>query len=152
MSTATPAPVTTNRIDKLEPGQQVTLRFHGPYAANDETVTFLGIEGTGDDRRARFFTRGTPLTKSDPDDGYEWEAYRYNGTWAYGSSADRLSIVRPTPAQREAEARAAALRSDAALVVADLERALADNNWHRGDFLARRLRTLAASIERYTDA
>lgn len=74
------------RIDQLQAGQEVTLKFHGsksignePY---EETHTFLGIVGEKDDRRAVFSDGST-----------QWEAYRYNGGWAYGSSAERLSLV-----------------------------------------------------------
>lgn len=68
------------RIDRLQPGAQVTLRFHGSMGneTHDERATFQGIVGEGDDRLAQF-------------DG--WEAYRYRGHWAYGTSADRLSLI-----------------------------------------------------------
>jgi len=79
---ATPKP----RIDKLNPGQEVTLKFHGSKSlGNDpyeERHTFLDIVGEGDDRRAVF-----------SDGGEQWEAYRFKGGWAYGSSAEKLSIV-----------------------------------------------------------
>ena len=74
------------RIDSLKPGTtrelQFNAEFQGPGRAYREEATFLGIEGTGDERRARF------------DSGYEWEAYRYNGHWAYGSSAETLRLIR----------------------------------------------------------
>jgi hypothetical protein len=47
------------------------------------TATLLRIEGEGDDKRAVF---------SDEQIG-EWEAYRYNGRWAYGSSAEPLRVI-----------------------------------------------------------
>jgi hypothetical protein len=48
-----------------------------------ENCILIKIEGEGDDRRATF---------KDNEIG-EWEAYRYNGHWAYGSSAERLTVV-----------------------------------------------------------
>jgi hypothetical protein len=76
------------RIDNLTPGTTVTLRFNGPKSLGnapwEEEFLFLGIEGSGDDRHARF--------TSDDLSG-AWEAYRYNGHWAYGSSAERLSLI-----------------------------------------------------------
>lgn len=76
----------TNRIDRLTPGQEVILKFHGSKSLgnepHEETHTFLGIEGEGDERRAKF--RYNDM---------EWEAYRYQGRWSYGTSAEKLSIV-----------------------------------------------------------
>jgi hypothetical protein len=76
------------RIDNLAVGSEITLRFHGSNGnqTHEETFIFRGISGEGDERRATFQYSGNV------DD--VWEAYRYNGRWAYGSSADRLSIVR----------------------------------------------------------
>lgn len=77
------------RIDQLEPGTKVTLRFGGSFGNHthlDESY-FVEIKGSGEDRRAVFsFTEKV-------DEHSTWEAYRYNGRWAYGSSADRLSLV-----------------------------------------------------------
>lgn len=47
------------------------------------TATLVRIEGEGDDKRAVFI---------DEEIG-EWEAYRYNGRWAYGSSAEPLRVI-----------------------------------------------------------
>ena len=70
------------RIDSLKTGSRVTVKFHGSKNLGNEswtdTVTFYGITGEGDYRVARFDN---------------WYAYRYNGRWAYGSSAERLSLV-----------------------------------------------------------
>jgi hypothetical protein len=73
------------RIDSLKPGTKVVLQFGREFQFGDaeqEEATFLGIEGTGDDRRAKF--------RQD----FDWEAYRYNGRWAYGTSAESLRLVR----------------------------------------------------------
>lgn len=70
------------RIDTLKAGSTVELVFR--YGV--ERAVFLGITGTGDDRRARF------LQLNVDGEPYEWEAYRYNGRWAYGTSADRLTL------------------------------------------------------------
>lgn len=79
------------RIDSLTPDTEVTLRFHHRGNSYDEAATFLGISGEGDDRRARFRSADTETLTAGRT--YEWEAYRYNGHWAYGTSADRLSLV-----------------------------------------------------------
>lgn len=73
------------RIDQLKPGTRVTLRYHGSMGnlTHDGDAEFVRITGDGDDRRAVF---------TEPSIG-EWEAYRYDGRWAYGSSADRLQLV-----------------------------------------------------------
>lgn len=77
------------RIDNLTVGAEVTLRFHGSFGNKtyDQSFVFLGIKGEGSERRAEFkYAAGTG--------GYgTWEAYRYQGRWAYGSGADRLSLV-----------------------------------------------------------
>lgn len=72
------------RIDSLVPGTEVTLDF-GHYT---ETAKFLSLRGGGVERTASF--------KSTDTDGreYEWEAYRYQGHWVYGTSADRLRLVK----------------------------------------------------------
>lgn len=70
------------RIDSLQPNETVTLQFHGSKSLGNEPylleATFEGIIGTGEERRAQFD---------------EVEAYRYNGHWAYGTSAEKLSLV-----------------------------------------------------------
>lgn len=76
----------TNRIANLTPGAEVTLRFATYGGSHDEVVTFVSLSEDG--QRATFHT-------DDREDlnGYDWEAYKFNGRWAYGSSAGRLSIV-----------------------------------------------------------
>lgn len=80
------------RIDQLQPGDRVQLRFDG----RDETepATFVKLEGEGDDRLATFSQTQAQSTATgvEPVD-YEWDAYRYNGRWAFGTSAQRLSLA-----------------------------------------------------------
>lgn len=75
------------RIDKLIPGSFVTLTVYSHSGREyDEQALFLGIIGEGDERLARFSSFG------DSPRAYTWEAYRYTGRWAFGSSADRISL------------------------------------------------------------
>lgn len=79
----------TPRIDSLHPGSIVALKFHarsynGP---REESSFFVKITGEGNDRRATF------MSKDYDGSLYEWEAYRHNGHWAYGSGGDRLSVL-----------------------------------------------------------
>jgi len=89
----------TPRIDSLKLDTKVTLRFHNgsgytdrhnTQGAYDEQVVFLGIEGQGDERTARFTEPNFP---ENTDKSWTWEAYRHNGGWAYGSSAERLQLI-----------------------------------------------------------
>ena len=80
----------SNRIDSLKSLSAVVLDFNGKFT---EPAVFLGIEGEGDDRRAKF-AQPTEHTESGY---YTWDAYRYNGKWAYGTSAERLSLVSSYP-------------------------------------------------------
>lgn len=75
------------RIDSLVTGDKVVLEFTGSMGNSGytDTVVFKGIEGEGDKRRATF--------ADVYDASSEWQAYRYNGYWAYGSSADRLRLL-----------------------------------------------------------
>lgn len=78
------------RIDKLTPNSKITLNFYaGSSVAFTEDVTFLRIEGEGAEREAVFHS--VPAGK--PADAYTWRAYRFQGRWAYGTSADRLSLA-----------------------------------------------------------
>jgi len=74
------------RISSLQTGESVTLRFHGSKKLGNEThdnaAAFVEIRETGDDAVAVFDL-----------DGMLVEAYRFNGRWAYGTSAERLSLV-----------------------------------------------------------
>jgi hypothetical protein len=77
------------RIDQLEPGTEVILKFHGGNGNKGYTNKnyFVEIVGKGENRRAVFsFCK-------EVDEHSTWEAYRYNGRWAYGSGAHRLSLV-----------------------------------------------------------
>ncbi len=74
------------RIDTLTVGTKVRLDFGGDY---EEEATFMGITGTGDDRRATFES-----VDEDRHDVYTWQAYRYNRRWAFGTSAQTLSLVK----------------------------------------------------------
>jgi hypothetical protein len=80
------------RIDNLEPETPVRLRFCGGFAGNqvrEEDAVFVQIVGEGNDRRATFRS-----SYPNPEDGtYEWDAYRYNRRWAYGSSAEPLRLL-----------------------------------------------------------
>lgn len=49
-----------------------------------EDVLLVKVEGEGDDQRATFL---------DNEIG-EWEAYRWNGRWAYGSSCEPLRVIK----------------------------------------------------------
>jgi hypothetical protein len=73
-------------IDNLKPGEVVELAFN-PGKRNEycEYHVFLGILDEGEERRAAFAGIGHRGM-------YEWEAYRYEGRWAFGTSADRLSL------------------------------------------------------------
>ena len=78
------------RIDSPKPDTQVTLKFcaemQGRGAEYVETAVFKGVTGEGDERRATF-------ESMDGSRVYEWDAYRFNGHWAYGSSAETLRLV-----------------------------------------------------------
>lgn len=87
------------RIDKLTPGDFVELEFCGSGSlgnnAYDGKAVFLGIIGEGDDRTAKFAqSEDSPRGFEQFVRMYEWEAYRYNGHWAYGTSAERLRLLR----------------------------------------------------------
>jgi hypothetical protein len=71
------------RINAANVGRVLTLGFHSPYNPFEQDAKLLKLEGEGDDARATF----------KDEDGMEWEAYRYNGRWAYGSSANRLQVL-----------------------------------------------------------
>lgn len=89
MTTTTSTP-TRPRIDRLTPGTPVTLLFTGEDRIG--SALFLGITGDGDKRHAHFVSTSTTgdlgVART-----YTWEAYRYRGAWAYGTSADRLTLV-----------------------------------------------------------
>lgn len=85
------------RFDSLKPGTAVLLDFCSGTQSYGrvEPALFVGIEGTGDDRRATFVqVTDQPFLKGDDRKSYEWQAYRYEGRWAFGSSADVLRLHR----------------------------------------------------------
>lgn len=79
------------RIDSLTPGTKVRLKFCAEFQGRDrayeEDAVFVGVTGTGDERRATF------RSQDRADRTYDWDAYRFNGRWAYGSSAETLRLV-----------------------------------------------------------
>lgn len=78
-------------IDKLQPGTQVTLGFAQRGKSSEEPAVFVKLTGEGESRHATF--------RQDDKNGnpYEWDAYRNNRRWVYGSSAQRLSLVSAGP-------------------------------------------------------
>lgn len=74
------------RFDSLVPETDIVVRFGREFqfdGPEDEDATFVKIEGTGNDRRMTLRQAGMG----------EWEAYRYNGRWVYGSSAESLRLI-----------------------------------------------------------
>lgn len=82
---ARPARPASPRIDKLPALAKVLLDFCD--GRGEDEAVFVGVVGEGDDRRARF------LSTDSEGGAYEWEAYRYGGRWAWGTSADRLRVL-----------------------------------------------------------
>ena len=84
MTIKNPTMTTAKTINGLKPGETVNLQFHGSKRLGNEpyqnTFEFICFEGEGDDKRAIFED--------------EFEAYRFNGHWAYGSSAEKLSVAK----------------------------------------------------------
>ena len=76
-------------ISALKNPTLITLKFHGSKRLGNEPyeldALFLEGVGTGEEARARFQFDGDPDTI--------FEAYKYNGHWAYGTSAERLSAT-----------------------------------------------------------
>jgi hypothetical protein len=81
------------QIDGLRPGAIVALKFHKDPEASMfpepyyEGAIFHGIDGEGDERRARF------RSSNEAGIWFEWEAYIHEGHWAYGSGADLLEVA-----------------------------------------------------------
>jgi hypothetical protein len=94
--TPEPAKTTRPRLDSIKPGSVVEIDLRSGTRSIDrtETVIFAGVKGEGDDRRAVFVQGVTTPFLKDGKNYFEWEAYRYLGGWAYGSSADSLGVVR----------------------------------------------------------
>jgi len=75
------------RISSKNVGQMFELLLDKNRAMGQpETIEckLLRIEGEGEDKRAIF----------DDEAIGEWSAYRYNGRWAYGSSAEPLRVIK----------------------------------------------------------
>lgn len=82
------------RIDTLKKGAKVTLAFYYGGKPLNESAEFLEIIGEGEQRRAKFRSvYNSPKSSGESPRHYEWEAYRYHKRWAYGTGADRLSLV-----------------------------------------------------------
>lgn len=88
LTNETPKVKPITRIDQLTEGMEVVLRFDGH---REESAKFLRMVGKGDSRRATFQSWDKPFGKDLIP--YEWEAYRYNRRWSYGSGAGRLKLV-----------------------------------------------------------
>lgn len=75
-----------NRISSLKPGDNVRLKFHGSkqFGNDPYEMDVKFVEFKEDKTRAVFHM---------DDAGSEFEAYKFSNRWAYGSSAERLSIV-----------------------------------------------------------
>lgn len=88
------------RIDSLTPGTRVRLKFCAEYQGkggeHEDDAVFVKLEGTGDDRRATFRTYDEQTRERTGREFYEWDAYRFNGRWAYGTSAETLRLVAVT--------------------------------------------------------
>lgn len=74
-------------IRTLKSGEEVRLRFHGSKQFGNEPyeldATFVELREDGN--RAVFHLDG--------DTSDEFEAYKYSNRWAYGSSAERLTVI-----------------------------------------------------------
>lgn len=71
----------------LVPGDIVTLRFEGGADSYTEPAVFVGnVEENGEIQKRFRSTREDGTT-------YEWEAYRWEGAWRYGSSAQLLFVA-----------------------------------------------------------
>ena len=79
------------RIDILKPRELVRVKFHGSKRFGNEPyeldLVFLEVKGQGEDRRAVF---AYDIDSTDQD---QFEAYRSENRWCYGTSSERLSIV-----------------------------------------------------------
>jgi hypothetical protein len=85
--------INRRRFDSLQPGSLIVLEFPESHPDHRyEGVIFLGIRGKGDERCAAFaqYTDHGFLKGREQDNSFEWEAYRFDGRWAYGSGAAPL--------------------------------------------------------------
>lgn len=71
-------------ISNLAVGQRVRVGYRSWVPEHDSI--FEGFKGEGEGRRAMF---------RDAEDGMRWEAYRYRGRWAVGTSADQARLYPP---------------------------------------------------------
>lgn len=85
-------------MSTLKPGDQVMLRFYTWGGESYlEPATFVGdvtIEAGRVDKRFESFKNYDPDTGEYSGGTYQWEAYRFKGYWAYGTSAQRVSVAR----------------------------------------------------------
>jgi hypothetical protein len=72
-------------LDRVPTDSTVTLNF--TREERHATAVLVSRTGEGDDRRITF-------RSVTGDREFEWDAYRSQGAWRYGGSADRLSLVR----------------------------------------------------------
>jgi hypothetical protein len=78
---------TKNRsISTLSPGEHVTLRFHGSKQFGNEPYEMSAVftAFNADKNRATF-----SLDHGEDD----FEAYKYVNRWAYGTSAEKITVV-----------------------------------------------------------
>lgn len=83
-STASVAARRTPRLADLKIGQAVKVKLSASKDLYSEQVCLFGGIHNGEARFIQVDLDGR---------SYTWEAYRYNGRWSYGSSAQRLSLV-----------------------------------------------------------
>jgi hypothetical protein len=88
---------TTTTLDDLTGDDEITvmLRFCGsPQLGNEphaESAVYIGRSGVGADARLTFETRSPH-----PVGTYRWDAYQFEGHWAYGTSAEELRLLETT--------------------------------------------------------
>lgn len=80
---AKPKPVKNRRLANVVPGSLIEVKFHAPFGSYTEEVTFVGLVTTSDDE--------VEITL---DAGYEFNIYRNGNHWAYGSGADKITLVK----------------------------------------------------------
>lgn len=75
------------RLDKVAPGSLIT--WMDPKHPDDEPerAILLSHQGEGEDRTI------TLAQRAGSGNLYNWDLYRYKGRWAYGTSADRFSLL-----------------------------------------------------------
>lgn len=74
-------------ISHLKPGQNATLLFHGSRSYGNAAYT-------DENTLVRFEEKnGTEYAVFQFEDGGEWSAYKSDGRWCYGSSAEKVTVV-----------------------------------------------------------